>query len=91
MIPGLRGVVEERTVGRAHDLVERQFLVGRTGDQAVEVVHIGFEVLAIVVFEGLPAHLRSKCFHRIGKLGQRVFHLFEGFGSGEDNKNSGSL
>ena len=74
MVPGLGGVVEYASVGLADDLVERHLLIGRAGDQFVQVIHIGLQVLAVMVIERFLAHLRSKRFQCIGKLRHRVFH-----------------
>ena len=73
MVPGLGGIVENAPVCLANDL-ERHLFVRRPRDQVVQVVHISLQMLSIVVIEGLFAHLRSKRFRCIGKLGHCMFH-----------------
>lgn len=79
MVPSLRGVVEDASVGLADDFVERHLGIGRPLDQLVEIVDVGLEMFAIVVLEGLRAHLRRERFRFIGKLRQRVFHSLSVF------------
>ena len=79
MVPSLRGVVEDASIGLADDFVERHLGIGRPLDQLVEIVDVGLEMFAIVVLEGLRAHLRRERFRFIGKLRQRVFHSLSVF------------
>ena len=48
MVPGLRGVVEQRAVRVADDLFKVFVVKACAGDKAVEVVDVGFFVLAVV-------------------------------------------
>ena len=74
VIPRLGRIVEDRTVGFLDDLLQRHRLVRRAGNQAVEVVHVGLEVFAVVVFKSFFAHFRSERFRRIRKFGHFVNH-----------------
>ncbi len=53
MIQNLAGVIEHTASGLCHNLFQKQGLILRAGDEFVEVVHIGLEVLAVVEGQGL--------------------------------------
>ena len=74
MIPRLRCIVQNRPVGFEHDLFERHLLERRTRDQFVEVVHVGLMMLAVVVLDGLFAHVWSESVLRVGELGYYMCH-----------------
>ncbi len=48
MVQDLAGVVEQRTAGTLHDLFQRQIFQAASGEQFIQVVHVGLKVLAVV-------------------------------------------
>ena len=53
MIQNLAGVIEHAAIGLAHNLFQGHRLILRAGDEFVEVVHVGLEMLAMVEGQGL--------------------------------------
>jgi len=53
VVPDLGRVVEDAAFGSFDQVLERGILLRRPGSHLVEVVDIGFVVLAVVVFESL--------------------------------------
>lgn len=68
VIPGLRGVVEDRAVGREEDVFERLTGKGRVEDQLVELGDIARIVLVVVVVHRLLGNRRRKRVISIGQL-----------------------
>lgn len=60
VVPGLGRIVEDRTVGFLDDFLQGHRLVRRAGNQAVEIVHVGLEVFAVVVFKSFFAHFPER-------------------------------
>ena len=58
VVPRLRGVVEQRTVGLADYVFESHAVVMRVGDKFVELVHVSRHVLVMVVSERLLRNVR---------------------------------
>ena len=50
MVPSLCGIVENASVGFADNVFQTHVLEGRSGYQFVQVVHVGLQVLAVMVF-----------------------------------------
>ena len=55
MVEDLAGVVEEGTGGFRYDLFERQLFQAAAGQQLVEIIHIGLQMLAMVEGQGAGA------------------------------------
>ena len=60
VVPDLGGVVEDLSLGGAHDVLEWQILILSAGDDLVQVVDVGLMVLAVVEFEGLRGDVRAQ-------------------------------
>ena len=56
MIPRLRSIVEQRTLGMHDYVLKIRILIFRAFDETVEVVYIGFLMLSIVEFYGSGAY-----------------------------------
>ena len=69
-------VVDAASRGLLDDGFEIQVFVFGALDQVVQVSDIGLMVLAIVVFEGFPGHVRLQGVHGVGQGRQGVFHYF---------------
>ena len=65
MIQDLAGVVEDGTVGMADDVLQRHGLELSAGNEFVQVVHIPFQVLAMVEFKGLGTDGGFQCVYRV--------------------------
>ena len=86
MVPGLRGIVEERgLVGLASaggdELDERLAFEGRAGDESGGVVGVGLVVLAVVVAEGVGREHRVEGVECVGEVGEEVRALGGGPGA----------
>ena len=55
VVEHLAGVVEQAAFAAAHHLLQRETFEAAAGQELVEVVHVGLEVLAVVEREGLLA------------------------------------
>jgi hypothetical protein len=78
VVPGLARIVEDRLVrvvlgGLPDDLLQRHRLVGRAGDQLVQLVDIGLVMLAVVEGDGARRDHRLQRVLRIGQGGKREF------------------
>ena len=60
MVQDLAGVVEDGAIGLEHDVFQRHRLELGAGDEAVEVVDIALEVLAVVEADGVGADDRCQ-------------------------------
>ena len=69
MVPDLCGVVVDGAGGGQDEVFEGESVVGSVGDQAVEVVNVGLEVLSIMVLDGFLAHERFERVHGVGERG----------------------
>ncbi len=69
VVQDLAGVVEDGA-GRSlfDDLLKREVLVGRAGEELVEVVHIGLQMLAVVESDGAGADDGLECVGSVGKV-----------------------
>jgi hypothetical protein len=75
VIPRLRGIVEYLlgffVLGRLlDDVLERHLGVRRALDQLVQLVDVGFMMLAVVERNGLGGNDRGECVLGIGELGK---------------------
>ena len=68
MVQDLAGVVEDGAGGLGHNLLQGHRLELGAGDEFVEVVHIGLQVLAVVEGQGLRADDGLEGALRIGKV-----------------------
>ena len=75
VVPDLRRVVEQPTVGLHDDVLEGGLLELRALDELVQVRHVGLVVLAVVVLQGLGRDVRGECI-----LGVRERREFERHG-----------
>ena len=55
VVEDLAGIVEEGAGGFRHDLFERQLFQAAAGQQLIQVVHIGLQMLAVVEGQGAGA------------------------------------
>ena len=69
VVQDLAGIVEDGA-GRSlfDDLLKREVLVGRAGEELVEVVHIGLQMLAVVESDGAGADDGLECVGSVGKV-----------------------
>ena len=74
VVPGLGGVVKERTLGVGDNLFKLHVLEFSAFDEAVEVVDIGLFVLAVVEVDGARADGGLQRVGLVGELGLFVFH-----------------
>ena len=75
VVEDLAGVVEDGALAAADDLLQRLRLERRAGDQAVEVVHIALQVLAMVELDRAGADDRLQGIGRVGELNKLVHFL----------------
>ena len=68
MVEDLSGVVEDAALRFANDLLQLHRFKLRSGNEFVEVIHIGLQVLAIVELDGLSTDNRLQ---RIGCVRER--------------------
>ena len=66
MVQNLAGVVEDAALGLGYNLLQRHRLELGAGDETVEVVHIGLQMLAMVKADGLGADDRCQRIRGIG-------------------------
>ena len=71
MIPGLCGIVVDRTVGREDDIFEGLVGEGRIYDQRVEFVHVSHVMFVMVITHGLLGDLRFEGIVSIGQFLRR--------------------
>jgi hypothetical protein len=67
VVEDLAGVVEEGAGGLRYDFFEGEAFEAAAGEELVEVVHVGLEVLAVVEAEGPGADNGLKGINRIGE------------------------
>ena len=65
VIQDLTGVVKNGTVGMADDVLQRHGLELSAGNEFVQVVHITFQVLAVVEFKSSAADDWVQCVYRV--------------------------
>ncbi len=66
VVEDLAGVVKEGAGGLCHDFFEGEVFEAAAGEELVEVVHVGLEVLAVVEAQGLGADDGLEGVNRIG-------------------------
>jgi len=71
VVQDLAGVVEDGGIGLLHDLLQGHGLEGSSGDEFVQIVHIGLQMLAVVEFEGLGADGRLEGGQRVREFYKR--------------------
>ena len=65
VIQDLAGVVEDGTAGMADDLLQGHGLELCARNEFIQVVHVPFQVLAVVEFEGLGTDDGFQCVYRV--------------------------
>ena len=65
VIQDLAGVVEDGTAGMADDLLQGHGLERCARNEFIQVVHIPFQVLAMMEFEGPRTNDRFQCVYRV--------------------------
>ena len=80
VVPSLRGVVEDRTVGREYDVFERLSGKGRVENQLVELGDIARIVLVVVVAHRLAGDRRLERIVCVGQFLRRETRFGCGIG-----------
>ena len=60
MVPCLRGVVEQRSISAANDILKLLVLEFRTLNQSVQIVNVGLLMITIVILYGCSTDRRSQ-------------------------------
>ena len=68
VVQNLAGVVEDGAIGLEDNLFQRHRLELGAGDEAVEVVDIALQVLAVVKADGIGADDRCQCIGRVREV-----------------------
>jgi len=77
VVQDLAGVVEEGAIGLADDFFQGEVLQAAAGQELVQVVDIGLQVLAMVEFEGARADYGLQRIGRVRELNEGI-HIISG-------------
>ena len=76
VVPHLRGVVEDRAVGRNDDILQRLLGIGGIDNQFVEFIHVSHVMLVVVKAQRLFGDLRCERVISVRQVLRSEAHLF---------------